>query len=359
MRSHSVVRLVQYRFSDSAAGRSHFDPIGIMHLPQNSFCEKYYEHNKKETPIQGSATTAEMKLSGYIYCLVWTPCLILTSSTALSSLDCDAPSLPIEQLSFPEVLQQAGKTVFRPGGTEATNRLYEWASLPQSKDNKNENCRVLQMAAGVGGIQLAVQNGCHVLLLDKDAQKLRRVETLAKKKKIASRIETKHVDLAEESMNVGDNQFDAAMFEASLSQYPDSKKRQILNHLRQHTPQVLLHELGLRQDGSNAVKTVREVGKALFPSVDGQRNFSPLTVDGWKQLLQECGYRITHEEKGPLLTLSPKTMLADEGPQGTARIAFNLATHSDLRKRVLATKAVLASHSDTLGYILVRAVRDD
>ena len=128
-----------------------------------------------------------------------------------------------------------------------------------------------------------------------------------------------------------------------------------ITDLRKISPQVLLHELGLRDENEKAHKmTVSEVGKALaIPE------FSPLTVQGWKSLLQGCGYRITHEEQGPLLTFSPKTVLRDEGPSGVARMAYNLATRRDLRERVLRTKSILSSHSDSLGYILVRAVHDD
>ena len=50
-------------------------------------------------------------------------------------------------------------------------------------------------------------------------------------------------------------------------------------------------------------------------------------------------------------------MLQDEGPAGVAKIAWNLATHKDLRERVVSTKAVIESHADTLGYIALRAIK--
>lgn len=61
--------------------------------------------------------------------------------------------------------------------------------------------------------------------------------------------------------------------------------------------------------------------------------------------------------KGPMRVLNPRSMLQDEGPAGVAKIAWNLATHKDLRERVESTKSVIESHKDTLGYIALRAIK--
>jgi hypothetical protein len=71
-----------------------------------------------------------------------------------------------------------------------------------------------------------------------------------------------------------------------------------------------------------------------------------------KKILDECGYKITNLENGPMRVLIPRSsMLQVEGPAGAAKIAWNLATHKDLRERVVSTKAVIESHTDRLGYI--------
>lgn len=274
----------------------------------------------------------------------------------------------VDQLPFPQVLQRAGKTIFRPGGTDSTEKLREWAGLPNkkkksSKNNQAASCKVLEMAAGIGGLDLA-DNGCEVLLIDRDVNKLKKIEKMAKRRGLSHLIQTQRVDLQNGASVEGllsDLLFDAVIFEASLSQYPDHAKRRILRELRQISPQILLHELGLRHDDQTQSQKqkkqqaiVSQVATALAIP-----DFSPMTMDGWKSLLEDCGYRITHQEKGPLLTLRPQIMLRDEGPSGVATIAYNLATHRDLRERVVRTKAVLASHSESLGYILVRAIRKE
>lgn len=286
----------------------------------------------------------------------------------------DNSSNSMHLLTFPEVLQRAGKTVFRPGGTSSTEKLRKWAGLPSKIAGEMEDCRILEMAAGIGGLDAASHHkGCHVLVIDKDAKKLRRINKLAKKKGLCKHIHTRCIDLTREDItkvidytktkDENGFPFDAVIFEASLTQYNDNIKRKILQDLHKISPQVLLHEIGLRESCHNNRKKKKEsalrvdetkvkVGKAL-----GLPDFSPLSVKGWESLLQDCGYTVTHQETGPLLTLSPKTMLLDEGPSGVAHIAYNLASQRELRERITSTKATLTSHSDTLGYILLRGVR--
>jgi hypothetical protein len=86
--------------------------------------------------------------------------------------------------------------------------------------------------------------------------------------------------------------------------------------------------------------------------------FIPLTVAGWKKILGECGYTITNLDSGPMRVLNPLSMLQDEGPAGVARITRNLATHKGLRERVMSTKAVIESHTDTSGYFAIMIMNE-
>jgi hypothetical protein len=255
-----------------------------------------------------------------------------------------------KRLSFHKDLQRAGKTVFRPGGSQVTHIMHGWA------DFSNDGCYVLELSAGLGtgGMALAAERGCHVLLTDQDEERLEQAKTLAKKRGLGSLISSKRVDMTNIDRDLGVEQFDAAIVEASLTHYPDALKRKILQDLLKHSDQLLLHEIGLRgtsEDSEKAKQVSREVGSALAIG------FHPLTVPGWKKILDECGYKITNLDYGPMRVLSPRSMLQDEGPAGVAKIAWNLATHKDLRMRVVSTKAVIESHTDTLGYIALRAIK--
>ena len=196
--------------------------------------------------------------------------------------------------------------------------------------------------------------GCHVLLTDQDDERLEQAEKLARKRGLGSLISSKHVNMANIDQDLGKELFDTAIIEASLTHYPDVLKRKILQDLLKHSEQLLVHEIGLRgtsEDSDKAKQVSREVGSALAIG------FHPLTVLGWKKILDECGYKITNLNSGPMRVLSPRSMLQDEGPAGVAKIVWNLATHKDLRERVVSTKAVIESHKDTLGYIALRAIK--
>jgi hypothetical protein len=287
--------------------------------------------------------------------------LPVTAFSAVPENCPQVPSSPLEQgeskkqpprLNFHKVLQKAGKTVFRPGGSQATDTLHEWSGL-------EDGCTAIEISAGLdtGGMALAANRGCQVLLMDQDEERLVKAAKVAKKRGLGDLIRTKKVDMAHiDDAFDEDEQFEAAVVEASLTHYPNSLKVKILQDLRKHSNQILLHEIGLRnvvKGSEKALQVQRDVGQALGIG------FHPLTVDGWRKILDECGYEITNIEGGPMRVLSPTSMLRDEGPSGVAKIAWNLATHKDLRERVVSTKAVINSNSDTLGYVIVRAVKKE
>lgn len=85
---------------------------------------------------------------------------------------------------------------------------------------------------------------------------------------------------------LGGEHFAACVVEASLSHPPYKVKRKILQDFSGHTDQILCHEIALRgmAEGSDKAHEVRRtVGSALAIG------FHPLTVDGWKELLDESG----------------------------------------------------------------------
>jgi hypothetical protein len=254
------------------------------------------------------------------------------------------------RLSFHKVLQRAGKTVFRPGGGQVTQTMHGWA------DFSNGGCSVLEVSAGLGtgGMALAAERGCHVLLTDQDEERLAQADKLAKKRGLGSLISSKRVDMTNIDRNLGEDKCDTAIVEPSLTHYPDALKRKILQDLLKHSEQLLLLEIGLRgtsEDSEKAKQVSREVGSALAIG------FHPLDVPGWKKILDECGIKITNLDNGPMRVLSPRSMVQAESPAVVAKIAWNLATHTDLRERVVFTKTVIESQKDTLGYIALRAIK--
>ena len=253
-----------------------------------------------------------------------------------------------KKLNFHQVLQKVGKSVFRPGGSAATNVMHGWAQV-------TPNDKVLEMSAGLGtgGMAFAKQHGCKVVLSDQDESRLVLARKLAQQRGVDDLTEVLQLDMRKiaESLKE-DEHFAAVVVEASLSHQPNVMKEKILKDLQSHTDQLLFHEIGLFDATEEKADEVRKmVGSALAIG------FYPLTVDAWEDLLDRNGYKITHLETGPIRVLNPKNMLQDEGPSGFAKIAWNLATHPDLRERVKETRSMVQAHSDSLGYIILRAVK--
>jgi predicted O-methyltransferase YrrM len=286
--------------------------------------------------------------------------MMMGSGTAAFSAASGGDSSSSARLSFHIVLERVGKTVFRPGGSEATNTLHAWL---MENTGQGEDLSVLELATGLGtgGIALAAKSkNNHVWLTDRDESRLEQAQQVANVRGLGDQIHIQSLDMTkiDDEQKLGVRQFDAAIVEASLTHQPDAVKRKILRDLHKRAKQVLLHEICLRGDGltdeSEKAKDVKsKVGRALTIG------YHPLTIPGWKEVIEECGFEITHIEYGPLRVLNPKNLLQDEGSMGVARIVWNLATHKDLRDRMRETKAVINEYRDTLGYVIMRAVRKE
>jgi len=253
------------------------------------------------------------------------------------------PNMP----AFREVLREAGKKVFRPGGTEATNKLHSWARGIDS------NSRAIEFATGPGsGMSLAERYGCKLLITDPDPERLKVASEVARERGLSDKVEFKQVDMANMSF---DGKFDAALVEAVLTKYPKEQKIKILKDIHDMTDQVLLHEICIRGcefDESPCAEGVKSgVGDALATG------YNPLTTDGWIHVLEESGFAITDIETGPIRLIKPLTILQDEGPAGAANFAWSLATQEEIRDRFFSTREVLESYETTLGYMIVHAVK--
>lgn len=281
-------------------------------------------------------------LQGYIFAaaLLLVPCVFGFAANRISSPKPDHEK-PSTRPNFHQVLQQVGKSVLRPGGSEGTKILHEWAHF-QPADTALE----LSSGLGTGGMALARRYGCRVALTDKDESRLRLIRQDLDRglhKDVSSLLDTRKLDMLRiEEALPNDEHFEAVVVEASLSHMSDKMKGDIMKALHSHTNQLLLHEICLGDDCSREEADVinQSVGAAL------RIGFLPISVQDWKQMLETSDYEVTHEAHGPLKLLNPKNLWQDEGPAGIARIAWNLASKPALRERVISTKKVLDSHSE-------------
>ena len=248
----------------------------------------------------------------------------------------------VTKQSFHKVLEAVGKTVFRPGGTQATERLHEWSEL-------NHSHKALELASGLGkgGIALALKQKCHVVLTDIDPDRLEAAaKAIQENDNLQNLVSVRRLDMRQMDLAKSDV-YDAVLVEASLTHEPLSSKENILKQIHPHCRQILLHEIYMTRDDPTISKTV---GETLAIG------FHPLTKQGWQDVLQVSGFEISEVETGPIEFLKPSGLLQDEGPLGAAKIGWNLATRKDLRDRVLSTKSVLKAHDKGIGYIIIKAV---
>jgi len=244
---------------------------------------------------------------------------------------------------------------------EASRRLHKWAKLtPQS--------RVLELAAGLGtsGTEIARRYGCReVWLTDCDELRLVGAMELARRQlgEESSRcIHTRALDMFHlEDLDQKD--FDCVITEASLTHYPTERKRKFLSGVVEHCApgQILLHEICLAPktpDGSvpghSPEDIRRDVGRVI------KAGFFPETVQCYRELLSDAGYKVVNVESGPMRMISPYHNLRDEGLFTVLKIVSNLLIHKELRERVLKMrKIVFEKYGQDLNYFILRAVRKD
>jgi SAM-dependent methyltransferase len=87
-------------------------------------------------------------------------------------------------------------------------------------------------------------------------------------------------------------------------------------------------------------------------------NATPFSESGWINTYTNLGFRIKQRQTGAMQLLNPIQVIRDEGIARTAQIAWNVATNSEIRGRVLAMRQVFNQYQQDLGYLVLCAVTD-
>ena len=249
--------------------------------------------------------------------------------------------------NFHEVAQKMGKTVLRPGGSEATKHIQAMADIRPGDS-------VLELSAGLGtaGIELAQKYGAKVLITDIDTCRLEKATDRINTLGISNLVSVKKVEMFDIDRDLGSEaKFDVAQTEASLTHYPRSRKRQFFNGIADHADKFILHEICFKtNDTTSQLSAEKDMSKVL------NIGFKPETTETWQQLLIDAGYtNIEHVSTGDLAVLNLISLIKDEGLFGFAKIVFNVATHPYERSRMLAVRNEISKHSTDLGYITIVA----
>jgi len=250
--------------------------------------------------------------------------------------------------SFHKVLEKAGKTVLRPGGSIATKRLQGWAGLGGKHS-------VIELSAGLGssGMMLAQDFGCKVLLTDIDETRLEQAASVARRKGLEDQVGVLKLNMFDlTDLKKRKENFDCAVAEAVLTHYPADKKLEFFSSISSHVDQLLLQEmclLNVDDDEMAQNKVCKDMQKVLKIGIFAE------APRKWFSLLHDAGFDIEQYETGKLAVLNPVQVMRDEGVMGFAKILWNVFTQPHLRSRILSVKRTIQKHNGTLGYMIIKA----
>lgn len=240
------------------------------------------------------------------------------------------------------ILAKMGKKVLRPGGKELTQKLIQNLKINTEDD-------IVEFAPGLGftaSITLKSNPKTYTgIELNEAAASILRKNIKGKDRKIIIG------NAAESTLN--DSTYSKAYGEAMLTMQADHRKSEIIKeaHRILKTGGLYgIHELGLQPDDISEEKK-SEIQRELAQVI--KVNTRPLTVSEWSKLLEKEGFQIVKTETNPMHLLEPKRMIDDEGFFRTLKIAFNILTHPEERKRILAMRKVFRKYQSHLNAISI------
>lgn len=244
------------------------------------------------------------------------------------------------------ILAKMGKKVLRPGGKELTKKMISHLNITPQDD-------VVEFAPGLGftaniTLQANPKTYTGVELNEEAANMLR--------KTINSENSSIIIGNAAQS-TLPDEHANKVYGEAMLTMQADHRKSEIIREayrILQPGGLYAIHELGLKPNGiPEDIKAEIQLELAKVIKV----NARPLTVSEWSELLEKEGFTIVATETNAMHLLEPKRMIEDEGILGAAKIAFNVLTHSEERKRILAMREVFRKYESHLNAVCLVAAK--
>lgn len=245
------------------------------------------------------------------------------------------------------ILARAGKRVLRPGGLELTRRMLDALAIrPQD--------RVVEFAPGLGvTARIVLQH--HPLAywgVEREpaaAQYLRQQLSGYSAEIVLGQAEKSGLPDACASVVYG---------EAMLSMQTQEQKNRIFAEARRLLAaggRYGIHEMCfLPDDISDRVR--HEIQAAMSKEIHA--GVQPLSRSEWVRLFEQNGMKVTWTCDAPMHLLEPRRMLQDEGLRGGLRIAFNIATNSMLRHRILAMRRLFRKYGEHLGAISLVGKRE-
>lgn len=234
------------------------------------------------------------------------------------------------------ILAKMGKKVLRPGGRELTEKLVD--SLHISKEDD-----FVEFAPGMGFTANMVLHkhprSYSGIELNEEAASNLKVKIIGAPNAEIINASAAHTGLPDCCAN-------KVLGEAMLTMQADHRKSEIIREafrILKAGGLYGIHELGLAPDDLNS-ESKQEIQKSLAQVI--KVNARPLTRSEWCCLLEKEGFKIKEVYASPMHLLEPRRVIADEGVIRTLKIAFNVLTHPQARKRITTMRQIFRKYEN-------------
>lgn len=233
------------------------------------------------------------------------------------------------------LLAKMGKRVLRPGGKFLTHKMIEALNISPTDT-------VVEFAPGMGytaSLVLAKNPKKYVgiELNDEVAQKLQK--NINGHSRVILNRNALDSGLPSECAN-------KVYGEAMLTMQADQRKSKIIkeaNRLLKTGGRYAIHELGLLDVDENSKRNIQmELAKTL------NVNARPLTETEWKNRVESEGFKVLEVFRNPMHLLERKRIIEDEGFFRALKIAFNILTHPNERKKILQMRRLFRKYEKNL-----------
>lgn len=252
----------------------------------------------------------------------------------------------LEKMQGHWVLARAGKRVLRPGGLALTRRMVEALTISSAD-------RVVEFAPGLGVTARMILRNKPLAYwgVERDPTAASRLKALLPEGVARiSQAPAEHTGLPDTCASV-------VYGEAMLSMQSPEQKRRIFSEARRLLAlggRYGIHELCFRPEGISD-RMRREIEAEISKEI--HVGVQLLCYSEWVNLFEQHGLKVIWCGEAELDLLEPRRMLQDEGILRCLKIAFNVASDSRLRQRIIGIRRIFRRYREHLGAISIVGLR--
>lgn len=248
-------------------------------------------------------------------------------------------------------LASIGKTMLRPGGREATEKIIADCNI--TKDTK-----ILEVAPNMGttAVQLAKTYGCQIIGVDIHAQLVEKAQQNIRDNQLEHWIQIQKGDAMH--LPFIDHTFDVVLNEAMLTMLSDEQKKKALSeYYRVLKPggKLATHDMLLKQKPDHLEIQSRMQKWREFLQV----NARPCTKEGWIGLIEVQGFQDLSVHIGKMRLLSFRGLVYDEGWDGLMKMIDAARKTPETEARFFELISRFDENEDLYGYIALTAAKPE